>query len=130
VFKDVRGSVAIDSLDAGGTTMSRDFTQVDCLWTGVGPAVVTDTKAGYNGTLFIDTEFNQSGGSIVADFGIQTLHAWNSEITGTASVGNVFYGSFVNSIMGQFDKRLTYVFDVPQHLIDEPAMPHQQVLSR
>lgn len=133
VFNNITGPTAIDLLDTGSTA-SRRFEQLDCLWTGTGPAVVTDTQSGYLGTLFIDTEFNQSGGSIVATSGKQTLHAWNSKITGTATVGNVSYGAFINSRMGNFNKTISYVVSDPAthtiDLVNTPASPYRQVLSR
>ena len=131
VFNNVTGPIALHILDSGGSTATYYFTQLDCLWKGTGPAVVTDTFSGYTGTLFIDTEFNQNGGSIVAPSGTQTLLAWNSKITGSASVGNVTYGAFVNSLLGGFDKELTYIYNgVATDAVSAPAAPYRQVMAR
>lgn len=130
VFHDVAGPVALNIVDSGDTSTDF-FTQVDCLWTGYGPTVVTDTFSGKIGALFIDTEFNQEGGTLVASAGLQTLLAWNSKITGTAGVGNVTYGAFVNSTLGQFDKLLSYVDNgVTTDVADTQATPYRQVMAR
>lgn len=133
VFHDVTGlaGAAIDVEDTGGTSNSNFFTQVGCVWEGTGPDVVTDTQAGLVGTLFIDTKFAQLNGSIVANTGNQTLFAWNSEIAGGASVGSVRYGAFINSKMGSFNRRLTYVYDWSStHIANNAAQPYHQVLAR
>lgn len=130
VFKDITGSVAIDILDSGSTA-TYFFTQVDCLWEGVGPGVVTDTQSGAVGTLFIDTEFNQANGSIVAGTGTQSLSTWNSKITGSATLGNVKYGALINSLMGNYNKTITYIHNgIATDVVDSPAAPYRQIMSR
>lgn len=130
VFDNVTGPVAIDILDSGSTSTNY-FTQVDCLWKGTGPTVVTDTFSAYIGALFIDTEFAQNGGSLVATTGAQSLLTWNSKITGSATVGNVTYGAFVNSDLGTFNKKLTYIHNgVATDVVNTPAEPYRQVMPR
>ena len=110
VMENVSGDVAINVTDSGSTA-TYYFAMVDSLWRGKGPAVVTDTQNWQIGTLFIDTEFAQSGGSIVALSGEQTLFAWGSRITGSAGVGAVKNGLFIHSHMGRYDKALQIVED-------------------
>jgi hypothetical protein len=102
VMEDVAGPVAIDITDYG-TTASYYFTMIDSVWRGRGPPVVTDTQGWQVGTLFVATEFAQSGGTIVADAPEQTLFAWSSRITGSAAVGRVANGLFIDSSLGAFD---------------------------
>lgn len=108
VMEDVTGKVAIDVTDEGSTA-TYYFTMIDSLWRGRGPAVVTDTQSWGVGTLFIDTTFAQSGGSIVAPTGDNTLFAWGSRITGSAAVGAVHSGAFINSSMGSYDKTMQVI---------------------
>jgi len=130
VLENIVGDVALHVKDRG-TTTTRYFMMLDCLWRGRGPAVVADSLSNENGALFIDTEFAQTGGNIVARSGHQSLFAWNSQITGSARVGSVSYGLFINSRLGQFDRELQSVG--PQGLatlIDRPSKPYRQVLAR
>ena len=138
VFRDVTGGVggvAIDLLETAAQPSTYYFTQVGCEWKGEGPPVVTDSQ-GPIGTLFIDTHFHQTNGSIVAPTGNQVFHAWNSEICINelgqgALVGNVQYGSFVNSKLRQYDRKLTYVQGgAATHVVNTTAQPYRQVLPR
>ena len=108
VIENVHGDVAIDVLDTGSTT-TYYFTMVDSAWRGRGPTVVTDTQSLGVGTLFVGTEFAQAGGSIVSRAPGQSLFAWGSRITGTAEVGAVENGLFVDSRMGPLSGPLTVV---------------------
>lgn len=110
VMENVSGDVAIHITDSGSTA-TYYFAMVDSLWRGKGPAIVTDTQHWQIGTLFIDTEFAQSGGSIVAPSGEQALFAWGSRITGSAAVGAVKNGLFIHSQMGRYDKGMQIVED-------------------
>ena len=107
-MENVSGDVAIHVTDSGSTA-TYYFAMIDSLWRGKGPAVVTDTQSWQVGTLFIDTEFAQSGGSIVAPSGEQTLFAWGSRITGSAAVGAVKNGLFIHSHMGRYNKAMQIV---------------------
>jgi len=102
VMEDVGGPVAIDVTD-DGSTATYYFMVVDSVWRGRGPAVVTDTQSWGVGTLFVGTEFAQSGGSIVADAPAQSLFAWGSRVTGSANIGTVQSGLFIGSSLGPFD---------------------------
>ncbi len=108
VFENVSGDVAIDVTDRGFTA-TYYFTMIDSVWRGSGPRVVTATQSWQVGTLFVDTEFAQAGGSLVASDGEQTLFGWRSRITGSARVGAVHSGVFVDSTLGGFDKPLQLV---------------------
>ena len=108
VFENVTGDVALDVTDSGATA-TYYFTMVGSVWRGHGPRVVTDTQSWQVGTLFVDTEFAQAGGSLVAPDGEQTLFGWRSRITGNARVGNVYNGVFIDSALGTFDKPLQLV---------------------
>jgi hypothetical protein len=108
VFENLTGDVALDVTDAGSTA-TYYFTMVGSMWRGHSPRVVTDTQSWQVGTLFVDTEFAQSGGSLVAPDGEQTLFGWRSRITGGARVGAVHSGVFIDSIFGAFDKPLQLV---------------------
>jgi hypothetical protein len=108
VFENVTGDVALDVTDAGSTG-TYYFTMVDSVWRGRGARVVTDTQSWQVGTLFVDTEFAQSGGSLVAADGEQTLFGWRSRITGSALVGAVHSGVFIDSALGAFDQPLQLV---------------------
>jgi len=108
VMEDVAGPVAIDVTDYG-TTATYYFTMIDSVWRGRGPPVVTDTQSWQVGTLFVATEFAQSGGTIVADAPGQSLFAWGSRITGSAGLGRVQNGMFIDSSMGPFDSGVQIV---------------------
>jgi hypothetical protein len=129
-MEDVTGEVAIDALDTGSTA-TYYFYLVDCLFRGRGPRVVSDSLSWHGGTLFLDTEFAQRGGSVVADSAGQTLLAWNSSITGNASVGRVAQGVIVNSNLPPYDRTLEYVRDGTVHVVaDSPSRPYRQVMGR
>jgi hypothetical protein len=106
----VHGDVGIAVTDTGATA-TYYFTMIDSLWRGRGPAVVTDTQSWRVGTLFVATEFAQAGGSIVAAEGDETLFAWGSRITGSAEVGAVRQGLFIDSRFGRFDQLLHVVVE-------------------
>ncbi len=108
VLENVTGDVALDITD-GGSTATYYFTMIGSVWRGRGPRVVTDTQSWQVGTLFVDTEFAQSGGSLVAVDGEQTLFGWRSRITGSARVGAVHSGVFIDSTLGAFDQPLQLV---------------------
>ena len=108
VLENVTGDVALDITD-GGSTATYYFTMIGSVWRGRGPRVVTDTQSWQVGTLFVDTEFAQSGGTIVALDGEQTLFGWRSRIKGSARVGAVHSGVFIDSTLGAFDKPLQLV---------------------
>ncbi len=117
VMENVTGAVAIQVTDRGSTSTNY-FSQVDCLWRGRGPQVVTDTQSNGVGTLFVSTRFEQSGaGSLVAqrgaekgaETGAQTLFAIDSSITGSTQLGHVTSGIFINSTLGQIDQPLEVI---------------------
>ena len=99
VFENVTGDVALDTLDSGSTA-TYYFTMVDSEWRGRGPRVVTDTQSFEVGTLFVGTTFAQSGGSLVAAAGDQSLFAWRSRSNGGARAGAVRSGLFIDSSLG------------------------------
>ncbi len=99
VFENVTGDVALDTLDSGSTA-TYYFTMVDSEWRGRGPRVVTDTQSFEVGTLFVGTTFAQSGGSLVALAGDQSLFAWRSRSNGGAMAGAVRSGLFIDSSLG------------------------------
>lgn len=130
VFENVLGDVGIHVTDSGSTA-TYYFAQIDCLWKGIGPKVVTDTLSFGMGTLFIDSVFSQSGGSILADGKNQTLYALGSSITGSAKLGPVETGMFLNSKMPPVD-RAVELFSTPQSLrvLGPPSTPYGEVLAR
>jgi hypothetical protein len=103
VLENVTGDVALDVTDASSTA-TYYFTMIGSAWRARGPRVVTDTQSWQVGTLFVDTEFAQSGGSLVAPDGEQTLFGWRSRITASARVGSVGSGVFIDSALGAFDQ--------------------------
>lgn len=132
VFQNITGAHGIEFDDAGGTSTTYLFAQVDCLWKGTGPTAVTRTASGYAGTLFIDTEFRQTNGTIVDNTGTQVTMLWNSKITGAATLGNPMYAELVNSSMGDpYDKKLQFISNGVITTVDSTlAAPYRQVLAK
>lgn len=108
VVHDVHGPKAIQVIDRG-TTATYYFTMLDSLWSGTGPAVVTDTQSSGIGTLFVNTTFGQRGGTLVARDGRQSLSSWGSVITGSAQPGSVDSGVFIDSRLGPYDRHVQWV---------------------
>jgi hypothetical protein len=108
VMEDVDGPVGIHVTDHG-TTATYYFVQVGCLWKGRGPKVVTDTQSGEVGTLFINTEFAQSSGSLVSNASHQVINSWNSIISGSVQLGNIWQGIFIASHLGRIDRPIEVI---------------------
>ena len=109
VMDNVTGAVAIEVTDTGSTATNY-FSQVDCVWRGRGPKVVTDTQSNGVGTLFVATRFEQiSAGSLVSQSGAQSLFAIDSLISGPTEVGHVTSGVFINSRLGRLNQPLEVI---------------------
>jgi hypothetical protein len=93
---DLAGRTGIEILDTG-TTFTGYFYVFGGSIRGRGPPVLTDTQSGGLGTLFVGTDFEQSGGSLVSDGPGQALSAWASRITGSSRLGSVARGVLIDS---------------------------------
>jgi Na+-transporting NADH:ubiquinone oxidoreductase subunit NqrA len=70
---------------------------------------VTDTQSGEVGTLFINTEFAQSSGSLVSNASHQVINSWNSIISGSVQLGNIWQGIFIASHLGRIDRPIEVI---------------------
>jgi hypothetical protein len=100
VFENIRGPYGIRLSDSGGTTATYILAQVNCLWKGVAPDIITGTGSSLLGTLFINTEFAEKGGQITSSIGRNALLSWGSRITDTARMGAPVDALLINSLIG------------------------------
>ena len=131
VFENVSGnpSMWVTNNSQGYT---RQWFQVACKWMGTGPTVVAGTDIVECGVVFIDTEFAQTGGNIVATTGNQTLFTWNCTRTGTVGVPVPTRSTIINSALGAIDVGFAMHFDdatFKTHVAG-PAAPYNMVLAR
>jgi len=131
-FKDITGAIAVDFDSQGGTRSALYQFFVDNKWQGTGPTVVYDTMVSNIGVVSLDEEFAQTGGTLVAAAGTQTLHCINSRITGSATAGGIDHGTLANcNLGGAYNKRLAYCYSDACTSIDgDTASPYRQVLAR
>lgn len=131
VFENITGPIAFKTEDDASTT-SRFLMVIDSVFRGRGPPIVADHYSSHNGMLFVDTEFAQDGGSIVnPEPSDVILFAWNSRMTGSARLGSVAFGVFINSKLGPIGHQFEVIDDKgPQILVSRPSRPYPQVLPR
>jgi hypothetical protein len=84
-FNDVRADTAVKMLD-NGTTTTGDFYVISSRWSGIGPAILTDTSSWGVGTYLLGSEFRLGQTRLVESKDDAMLLSWGSRVDALPSV--------------------------------------------